>query len=245
MNNEEAKFNLGAYRPDGRDAGDPAFAAPLAQAERDPELRVWLERQRKFDATVADKLGEIAPPAGLREAILAGGRASQPRRRWWTNPAWLAAAAAIAIVATLAVGVKLSRAVPTVSELAAFGLRDVGEAYDKHDGFPPGLADVQAQFASARLPMTDHLRLDLDELRKKNCRTVRVGGREVFEVCFQRDGAWYHIYAARRGDFTPGAIDPKASIATRGQLASMAWADAKVVYALVTDGGVEALRRVI
>ena len=33
MKNQEAKFILGAYRPDGRDAGDPAFTEALAQAE--------------------------------------------------------------------------------------------------------------------------------------------------------------------------------------------------------------------
>jgi hypothetical protein len=245
MNNQEAKFNLGAYRPDGRDAGDPKFAEPLAQAERDPELREWLERQRKFDAALAGKLQEIAPPAGLRDAILAGVRASQPRRRWWANPTWLAAAAAIALIATVVVSVKPSGSSPTAADLAAFALRDVADAHDEHSGHPPGLSGVQAQFASARLPMTEHLNVDFDELRKQRCRTVLVGGREVFEICFQREGTWFHVYAARRSDFARGAIDPKALLKAKGQLASTAWADSKNIYALVTHAGVEGLQRVI
>ena len=32
MNNQEARFILGAYRPDGRDASEPRFAEALAQA---------------------------------------------------------------------------------------------------------------------------------------------------------------------------------------------------------------------
>ena len=53
MKNQEAKFILGAYRPDGQDAGDPVFAEALSQAERDPDLRTWFERGRKFDTTVS------------------------------------------------------------------------------------------------------------------------------------------------------------------------------------------------
>ncbi len=246
MNNQEAKFILGAYRPDGHDAGDPLFAEPLEQAQRDPELRAWLERQRKFDTVLAAKLRDVAPPPGLREAILAGSRASaaQPVRRRWINPAWLAIAAAIAIVAvgTMTVRSILSR--PGAAELATFALHDLAESHDSHVGHPAELAGVQAQLASARLPMTD-LKLDFEELRKSNCRTVRVAGREVFELCFQREGTWFHVYAARRSDFAPGAIDPKALINVSGQFASTAWADSSHVYAIVTRAGVDALKRVI
>lgn len=70
MNNHEAKFILGAYRHDGRDAGDAVFSEPLTLAARDPALRQWLENQQKIDGAIAGKLQAIAPPAGLREAIL-------------------------------------------------------------------------------------------------------------------------------------------------------------------------------
>jgi anti-sigma-K factor RskA len=103
MTHHEARFILGACRPDGRDAADPMFTEALALAERDPELRRWFERQRSLDATLAAKLQQVAPPAELREAIMAGVRASQPRRPWWAHRGWLAAAAAIAIIATVSV----------------------------------------------------------------------------------------------------------------------------------------------
>ena len=245
MKNDEARFLLTAYRPDGRDAADPMFAEPLAQAAHDPELRGWLERQQKFDATCAGKLNEIAPPAGLREAILAGARASQPRRSWWTQPAWLAAAAAIAILAALAVRLEPSATLPAASEFATLALRDLAEAHDQHEGFPAGLANVQAHLASVRLPLPQHLALDPAELRQQRCRAVRIAGREVFEVCFNRDGVWYHLYVARRADFTPGTLDPKALLTTLGHSTGTAWADATRLYALVTDAGTEALRRVL
>jgi hypothetical protein len=245
MNNPEAKFILGAYRPHGQDAGDPVFAEPLAQAGRDPELRRWLERQRQFDGAIAGKLRAIAPPPGLREAILAGARASQPRRRWFARPGWLLAAAAIAVMATLVTRMTIFRAGPDGATLAALALRDLAEAHGEHVGHPPALAAVQAELANARLPLAGHVALDLDALQKLACRRVSLAGRPLFEICFEREGTWYHVYVGRRADFAPGNIDPRTTFASQGQFAATAWADADHVYALVTGAGAEALRRVI
>jgi hypothetical protein len=244
MNNQEAKFILEAFRPNGGDADDVTFAAAIAQAQRDPELRAWWERQRTFDASVAGKLKEIAPPAGLRDSILAGVRASQPRRQWWSNPAWFAAAAVVAVLAVAMFSLRTSSDRGGVGELASAALSDMIEAHHQHTGRPTPLAAVQQQLARMSLPLTN-LRLDLDELRQKNCRTIRVGGREVFEFCFVRDGTWFHVYAGRREDFAPGAADPKSLLKSRDGFATTAWADAKYVYAIVTSDGMEALRRVI
>jgi hypothetical protein len=247
MNNQEAKFILGAYQPDGRDSGDPMFAEALAYAERDPELRAWLEEQRTFDRTFSAKLQEIVPPAGLRDAILAGARASapQPKRQQWSNPAWLAAAAAIALLVTAILSLKLAGTSPTASDLSTFARSDLANSHDDHVGHPPGLADVQARLANVSTPMSQNLKIDLDELRNKNCRSVRVGGREVFEICFKREGTWYHVYVGKRSDFAPGSLDPKALLSSEGQLASTAWADSSHVYAMVTRAGADALRRVL
>lgn len=246
MNNQEAKFILGAYRADGRDAADPTFAEALAHAEKDPELRAWLEGQRKFDTKVGTKLRELAPPPGLREAILAGSRvsAAKPERTWWRHPAWLAAAAAMVVVASVTV-FRFRPTGPTGAELAAYALRDLADAHDNHTGRPPGLGGVQAQLVSMALPLPGNLKLDLDELRQKKCRTVTFAGREMFEICFQRNGTWFHLYAARRADFAPGSLDPKALLTTNGEFASTVWSDGGNVYALVTHAGAEALRRLI
>jgi hypothetical protein len=248
MNNEEARFILGAYRPDGRDADDPTFGPALGQAETDPQLRQWFERQRKFDAALAGKLQQIAPPPGLREAILTGSRVSgraRPTRASWFRPTWLAAAAALAILAALGVVLRPANQRPSGSELAAFALSDLASAHDDHVARPPTLAAVQTALASARLPLPGSLNLNLDELRQQKCRSVQLGGRELLEVCFQRDGSWFHVYVGRRQEFAPGELDPKALMQVQGQFASTAWADRNHVYALVTRAGAAALRRVI
>ncbi len=246
MNNQEAKFILGAYRPDGSDANDAAFTEALAQVDRDPELRQWLERQRAFDTAVAGRLHDIAPPADLKQAILAGGRASRPRRSWWMAPGWLAAAAAIAVIATVGGWLASSRNNSPLSALAALALADLSAAHNEHDGFPAPLAGVQARLASAQQPLLADAGVDLAELRRHRCRSVRMHGREVFEICFQRDGAWFHLYAASREDFAHGSLPTtKALIASAGGNAFATWADQKNVYALVTEAGEAVLRRLI
>jgi hypothetical protein len=244
MNNQEAKFILGAYRPDGGDAGDPVFQDALAQARRDPELREWMERQRKLDTVVTGKLRDIAPPAELRAAILAGGRVSQrPLRSWWLGRAgWLGAAAAIVILASISF-LAFGAREPSLAKLANFALVDLAQAHDEHVGYPPGLTALQTQLSANDRSLAAGLAdIDLDDLRRKKCRAVRVAGREVFEICFQRDGTWYHLFAARREDFAPGT--GSAQITSRDEYAAAAWADSKHAYALVAVG-MEAVRRVI
>lgn len=245
MNNEEAEFILAAYRPDGRDAHDDRFAEALAQVQRDPELRAWWQRQRAFDAAVAAKIAAVAPPPGLRATILAGGRASGNRRRAWKLPAWLAAAAALVFLATIAVTLNPRRGTPNLQDLAAAAMRDLADAHGGHTAGSTGIADLEARLASAALPLSQTLRLDLADIQRRNCRTLRIAGREVFEICFQRDGTWFHLYAARRAGFEVTPTDTAVLQVSRGEYAGAAWSDAANVYALVTNAGAAALRRVI
>jgi len=246
MKNLDAKFLLRACRPDGRDVWDPIFTDALAQAARDPLLRDWLKREQDFDSAVTAKIEAVQPPAGLREAILAGARASQPRRRWWANLGWLASAAAVALLLSITVRVRyLGSSVPGAADFAAFAMSDAADAHDQHMGARPELAGLQARFAAAALPLPAHLELDGDELRRLGCRRVNFAGRETFEVCFYRGGYLYHLYATAVEGLAPGAVDAKPLVATNGHFAATAWKDAKFAYALVTYDGPEALRRLI
>jgi len=80
MDNREAKFILGAYRPNGQDAGDPRFSEALEQARRDPILERWFLDSLAFDAAITEKLRATEVPPGLRESILAGVKVSRPLR---------------------------------------------------------------------------------------------------------------------------------------------------------------------
>ena len=99
---DEARLLFSAYRPGGKDADDPTFAAALEAAKNDPALAQWLAEQQAFDHAVAGHLRAVEIPADLRARILAGAAVSRPRSRWtaarvWALVALLAAVAGICI----------------------------------------------------------------------------------------------------------------------------------------------------
>jgi hypothetical protein len=246
MNHDEAKFLLGARRPGALNANDERFAEALAAAERDPKLKAWHESQERFDRAMAAKLGEITPPTGLREAILAGTRASASpvRDGWWRQRAWLAAAAGVALMAGVAATFFVLGRAPKMEEFARLAMQDLSRAHDEHVGEPAGLASVQSQLAAMRAPLRGNVALDLSELRRNRCRSVRIAGREVFEICFQREGVWFHLYAMEGGAAISDAVR-EAEQPGPVRLVAAAWSDARNSYALVTNAGREALRRVL
>lgn len=249
MTPDEAKFILRARRPGDRDAGDPAFADALKAAEADAALNAWHGREERRDAALAAKLGEIAPPPGLREAILAGARASDTRSSGhviaWRYPVWLAVAAAVAILMSVVVR-QTSAPALSVERLAAVALEDLENAHANHIGVPGRQAALKARLASVALPLREGVGqvLDIAELQRSRCRSVSIAGREVFEICFQREGVWFHLYATAGGT---GSVksELREVVTASGGMTVAAWRDAKHTYALITHAGRDALRRVL
>src|SRR5262245_11428913 len=100
MKPEEAKRILLLHRPGCGDANDPEMVEALDFAQRDPELRQWLERHLAFQSAMRARFGALPVPADLKAAILKGKVVDFPR--WWQHPAWLAAAAALAVLIGIA-----------------------------------------------------------------------------------------------------------------------------------------------
>lgn len=240
MTNEEAKFMLQGYRPNGADADNEAFAEALAQANRDPSLSAWFEREQEFDATVAAKLANISAPAGLRESILAGTKLSSASaettasRAWWLRP-WtigLAAAAAVALAFTVTLSEPENKiaALPGFDPVLKVALADYGGAHDKGPHaedlgrFGAWLMDDGNQLGDGIMPV------NLDELREFGCRKVNVAGHEVFEICFQRESGWYHVFIAPRESFDAEAIYSKPMFHESGEFIAASWADDKFAY---------------
>ena len=255
MTNEEAKFMLQGYRPNGEDADNDAFAEALAQADRDPSLRAWFEREQAFDAMIAGKLREVAPPAGLRESILAGTRMStQPTRlapttspAWWRG-AWgltLAAAAAIALVATLWFGPGRAPSLAVLPGTEVLLQTAMSEYRGEH---PMGLhADEMGEFgrwleADGTRLASGPMPVSLAELHQRGCRVIEVAGHELFEICFQRDGNWFHVYLAPRKSFDPSSLHDQPMFHEQGEFVAASWADEKFVYLVSSTAGMDALR---
>ncbi|HVS51242.1 MAG TPA: hypothetical protein VHD62_02710 [Opitutaceae bacterium] len=246
MTNDEAKFLLNAYRPGGRDASEPAFASALQQAKSDPVLAAWFAREQAHGAAVAAKLREIAPPAALRDAILAGARASggAPLRRW-TQPAWLAAAAGLVVLLSVAALV-WRRAVPTqvdAQALAEFAIEDT--AHGRHGGHGAATSALQAKLSQPATRLMSGLPVDFAALKSTGCRTLRVAGRDVLEVCFARDGTEFHLYVAQRAGDAHAAEQVGSAFMSKGGLCCASWEDATHQFAVVSGASLEAVRRLL
>jgi anti-sigma factor RsiW len=240
MNNHEAKFRLQAYRPGGQDAGDAAFCEALAQAERDPALRSWFAREQAFDATVTAKVGAIVPPAGLREAILAGGRVT-PRRAGWFPPAWWwAIAAVIVVVFTFnAVWRSRSETVP-LDSFSRFAIDDLRLGH--HGGHGAAEGALETTLTNPATHLAGVLPIDFTKLEATGCRTLHFAGRDVLEVCFHRAGAEFHFYILPRGTLR-GADGPHTL--ELGGVSALAWNDARYVYAVIGQTGADTLRHLL
>jgi hypothetical protein len=242
MTNQEAQFILDAYRPNGRDANEPMFAEALRQAQQDPTLNEWFAREQKHAATVASKLREIAPPPGLREAILAGARVSEsPKRDWWTQPSWLAIAASVALMA--AAGAWIWSVGAPLRRLEAVVVTDALHAQHGSHGAPSNALIAMLSQPSTRMGGT--LPVDFATLKLSGCRTVSFAGRDLLEVCFARDGGEFHLYMARREDFPGLKAREIARIDERDGLGMATWSDAGYHYVLASKSGPEALKRLL
>jgi hypothetical protein len=260
MSNNEAKFILSAYRPGGHDASDPAMAQALEQAKADPALGTWFAREQAHGAAIAAKLREIAPPAGLREAILAGARVSgeaafgeevgaatkalEPttKRSWWARPVWLAAAAAVAVLLSVATWRMVPVRGGTFEEFAV-NFVNKGFLLQKHSA---DVAVLKTWLSEQHGPLPEALPAKFAELRALGCRTLDFKGREVSLVCFERGGKEFHVFVARRDDL-PDTMDaaPRFSVGANGTLAAATWADAKNRYVLVSDAGMAAVQQIL
>lgn len=245
MNNEEAKFLLQAYRPSGHDASDPAFAPALEQAKNDPALARWFAREQAHASAVAAKLRAVQPPAGLREAILAGGRATEQiaasgsRRAW---PQWLAIAASIAILVAVGVTTSLRRAA-SPDALTAFAIDDV--VHGRHGGHGEAAKALQVHLSAPEAKLAAGLPMDFATLQKTGCRTLRVAGHDVLEVCFVRNGSEFHCYIGRVGDFRSPTNRDGSEFVQREGLAAATWASGAYRYVVVSDAGLDAVKRLL
>lgn len=243
MNNQEAKFILASYRPDGIDAADPLFAEALKQAQNDPALSAWLASEQALDGAIAAKLRSIAPPPGLREEILAGGRMSRPRRGGWRSAFWLPLA--VAAGAMMALSVLLwQRQAKAQALLVNFAMSDLSRE-SEHGGHGEQVGTLQAALQDPARPVTTTLPIDFAALAKTGCRTLTVGGHSVLEVCFERDGTWFHCYIARVADFPLTAAHAAPSFASSGNVSAMTWVEGAHRIVIASLAGRTALEQLL
>jgi hypothetical protein len=246
MTNDEAKFTLHGYRPNGSDANDPAIADALAQAARDPALRAWFEREQQFDTAIASGLSSTAVPHGLRDSILAGTKLGNTRRR--ALPWWVGLAAAVALTTgTLSVMqfVKIpSGELATVAEIVDVAWAELNGAHpnSKH---ADQLGEVGTWLENPGTRMRDGMPLELQTLVDRGCRSQRIAGALVVEVCFRRSGTFFHVYISPRDNVRDLGLDAEPTFQQKGEFVTASWADDRYVYVLASEDGSDGLRAIL
>jgi len=244
MTIDEAKFILCAFRPSGKDTDNPPFAGALRMAGADPVLGQWFERSRAHDSAVSGKLRQVAPPPSLRDDILAGARVSAGPRSMARRFAWVAGLAAAAALAAVVVTMRApARPDSLMPAFASFAINDALRG--GHGGRGEPSAALVSGLQASGAPMPGAAQIDFDRLRDTGCRTLSFAGRDVIEVCFARNGIVFHLYMARReAQFAAVTSKGPMFIEEAGEAAAV-WSDRNLDFALVSEAGVEAVRRLL
>lgn len=234
MTSEEAKQILAVYRAE-LDADDPQFAEALLQAQHDPALKEWLEKQATLYALLRQRLKESAVPPDLAQRILR----ARPVRTWQYRA--LPLAASILILAGLATfWVKRVGSESTFENYRQSMAHVISGKYRMSletadfDRVRRFLANNQAP-ADYVLPsalQTEHL---------LGCATLSWDGHPVSLLCFRhRSGEDLWLFITDRGAVSRPLDTTR--FADVGKMNTAGWIADGNIYLLATRGGPEVLR---
>jgi anti-sigma factor RsiW len=233
MNREEAQFILGAYRPNGADAHDPQFHEALDLARRDPELARWFAEQQALDRALSAKIRSRPVPSDLAAQLLLARTTARPRPAWWRRPAWLAAAAGLAVLLAIS-GLWPNRA-GKPADFAAFRDAMVAAASDMsdhadvwgldHAGYRKWLAENQGA-ADFALPAA------LADKAISACKVVGWDGRKVTMLCLKFGGRHLDVFVIDATELPGVRLDATLQFFAVADLTGAAWQrDGKIYLA--------------
>ena len=196
MNKETVREILSAYRPNGADTDDPAFAEALRHCRQDPETARWFEEELSFDRAVVAALRSGDSPAEGRETVLAQTAATLPRsptrrRRlpWWGGvaAALLLGLGLFSILSTAPEGTRFQRAGFTLAGLVEQALPLQHEA--------PQFGALASWLAAREAPVPAEPAGRLAHEPTVGCKVFAddEGGR-ISLVCFRVEGNLVHLF---------------------------------------------------
>jgi hypothetical protein len=232
MNREEAQFILHAYRPSRENAHDPQFEGALALVRNDLELARWFAREQALDAAIAERIHSVAPPPNLRTQLLLAHKVIRPRP-WWRKPAWIAAAALIALL---------------ISAASLLFLRRSGEAE---------FASFRGTMIEASLDMRKHIDvigLDADELKQwlienrghpgfvlpsgladkgiMGCKVLDWHGHRVTLLCLKFGGKHVDVFVINESDLPRVSLGTAPVFASQRGMTTATWRREGKIYFL-------------
>jgi hypothetical protein len=232
MNREEAQFILQAYRANGADAHDPQFEEALALVRNDPELARWFAREQTLDAAISERLHSVMPPPELRTQLLLARKVIRPRPLW-RKPAWIAAAALVALL---------------ISAASLLLLRRNGEAE---------FASFRGTMIDASLDMRKHLDvmgLDASELKQwlienhghpgfvlphgladkgiMGCKVLDWHGHRVTLLCLKFGGKHVDVFVVDESDLPRVSLSATPHFASERGMTTATWRREGKIYFL-------------
>ncbi len=270
MTREEAQIILQSYRPDDQDAADPVFAEAMELLAQDADLQAWFEQEKAFDRAMQQHVGSIQPPAGLKDQILAGMRAtaaadprednivdfqtqaegSTPRKSIFSQ--WIPMAAAAAVL--IAIGASL----PTflgdnetnidrgdVPQLIAY-LSDNYSSGISLDRKSRDVGELQAFLARQNVAVAREIPPGLIEMSPIGCKAIQFEDALIGMMCFKEGSVVYHLFTTNLeglADILPNVtIEEMPVYYADGKNAYKVWTDNENVNILSRKGDVEQLK---
>lgn len=242
MDNQQAKEILALYRAGLDDAGDPFFTEALAQAQHDPELDGWFEKQCAIDAAMREKFQQITAPVGLARQILTERKIVRPAV-WWERPALWAAAAAAIVLAVFAGYLLRQPETPTFQAYRKNMAKLVSGEYkmmlETND-----LSAIR-RFLGKNHGASDYvLTKELEKLPGEGCGLINWHGQRVSLVCLDRghDNDLF-LFIVDRSALPDPPLSQSAQVVRINNMITASWTVGDKTYVLASKGNEEDLRK--
>jgi hypothetical protein len=242
VDNQQAKEILALYRAGLDEAGDPFFSEALAQAQRDPELGRWFEKQCAIDAAMREKFQQITAPADLARQILAERKIVRPAV-WWERPALWAAAAAAIVLAVLAGYLLRQTETPTFQAYRKNMANLVSGEYKMM--LETNDLIVIRQFLGKNHGASDYiLTKELEKLPGEGCALIKWHGQRVSLVCLDRghDDDLF-LFIVDRTALPDPPLGQSAEFARVNNMTTASWTVGDKTYVLASKASEEDLRK--
>lgn len=230
MTPAQARQVLLLHRPGNGEAPDAETAEALRLAREDPALRAWHEEHCAFQAAMRGKFREIAVPAGLRDRVIAAHEIVRvPFRR--RGIFWLAAAACVALLLTLAGVLRKERAPDGFADFRSRMVRTVLREY-RMDIVTNDMAAVRGFMDSRGAPADYAVTAGLGKLSLTGGGLLKWRGNPVAMLCFDRGDREMLFLFVLDGAATKDSPPPAPQTEKVNKLLTVSWTAGGKTYVL-------------
>ncbi len=241
MTRDEAKQILLCFRPRAEDNVDSDTVQALKFAEKDLELKEWLEKHLAFQQGVRDQLRQTPVPNDLKARILA--ERSRPIEMW-RNPQFLALAASIALLLSF-FGYWLFR--PAEVTFDNFRSRMVGFALRTYEMDILSTDETKAMEYLARhgAPADFALTPSLARMPVKGGGRLSWRNHPVGMICFDlKQKETLYMFVIDRAAVPDGSVPAQIPQIVAGKhLSTVAWSDGRRIYLLAAPAEFQSLAK--